>query len=176
VNPLLIAVFLIIFTTIGAATVVTTIPNTYDKLFQYYAAKYGLNWLMLKRIAMIESKIGTHSSVLEGIKNPSNVEGSKSYDGKSWGIMQVTLTTAKWLDASATVEKLNNPEYSISLAAKYLDFLQKYFPTTDPRYAEWVVKSYNQGQGNTAKERAGSSTGFAHDYWAKYKKYSETIK
>lgn len=168
--------FAFAFLTLGAAGVtMSTINNAYDGLFKKYASKHGLDWLMLKRIAMIESKIGTHPSVLRGIQNPNDVDGSKSYDGKSWGLMQVTLTTAKWLDGSATVAKLNDPEYSISLAAKYLEYLQKYFPTTDPRYTEWVVKSYNQGQGNTAKERAGTSQGFAHDYWAKYLKYSQEI-
>lgn len=151
------------------------IPSTYDTHFKKYGSKHGVNWLLLKRIAMIESKIGTHSTVARGLKNPSYFEGSKSTDGKSWGIMQVTLTTAKWLDGSATVEKLNNADYSIDLGAKYLAYLQGLFPKSDSRYWEWVVKSYNQGPGNTAKERAGTSKGFAHDYWAKYQKYSQQI-
>jgi soluble lytic murein transglycosylase-like protein len=171
----LIGLFFILSGGAAVAVINTNIPNTYDAHFKKYGAKYGVNWLLLKRIAMIESKIGTHPTVVRGLKNPSDIEGSKSTDGKSWGIMQVTLTTAQWLDPSATVEKLNNPDYSIDLAARYLKYLQGFFPLTDARYWEWVVKSYNQGQGNTAKERSGSSAGFAGAYWAKYKQYETEI-
>jgi membrane-bound lytic murein transglycosylase MltF len=111
----------------------------------------------------------------KGSKNPNDVEASKSSDGKSWGLMQVTLKTAQWLDPKATVAKLNNPEYSIDLAAKYLKFLFDYFPQVDSRRIEWVVKSYNQGQGNSANERAGKSQGFAHAYWAKYLKLTSEV-
>lgn len=170
-------VFLILFFVVAGGAVVTKtyISNYYDALFQKYGGKYGVDWKMLKRISMIESSLGLNARVAHGLLNPSDIEGSKSYDGKSWGLMQVTLDTAKWLDPSATVEKLNNAEYSIELAAKYFAYLQKYFPKTDARYTEWVVKSYNQGQGNTAKERAGSIAGYAGDYWAKYQKYSTQI-
>jgi membrane-bound lytic murein transglycosylase MltF len=144
-------------------------PTNYDALFKAYASKHKIDWLILKRIAIIESNLGRAKSVAHGLQNPSDVEGSKSFDGKSWGLMQVTLTTAQWLDPSATVAKLNSPTYSVELAAKYLRYLFDFFPSTDARLIEWVVKSYNQGQGNTAKERNGTGQGFAHDYWAKYK-------
>ncbi len=148
-------------------------PTNYDSLFQLHGKRFGVDWKLLKRIAIIESNLGRAKSVAHGLRNPSDVEGSKSSDGKSWGLMQVTLPTAQWLDKSATVEKLNDPNFSVYLAAKFFEYLQDYFPKTDARYWEWVVKSYNQGQGNTAKERAGTSTGFAHAYWAKYLKLSQ---
>nr|BFD59651.1 hypothetical protein CKG001_17580 [Bdellovibrio sp. CKG001] len=172
-NPLLI---LLTLATIGSVVLIKeTISNRFDALFKKYGAKHGVDWLLLKRIAMIESKIGLNPRVARGLLNPSDVAGSISYDGKSWGIMQVTLTTAKWLDDSATPEKLNNPEYSINLGARYVAYLQGFFPKSDPRYWEWVIKSYNQGPGNSSKERAGTSQGFAHDYWAKYQKYKTLI-
>ncbi len=154
---------------------VSGLPTTYDHLFKQYGSQYKVDWKMLKRICMIESSLGRAKSVAHGLKNPTDVEGSKSYDGKSWGIMQVTLTTARDFDPTATEEKLNNPAYSVEIACKYLAWVQGRFPVTESRYEEWVVKSYNQGVGNSAKERAGTSQGFAHDYWAKYKKYKEQI-
>ena len=150
-------------------------PIVYDSLFQKYGAKHSVDWKILKRIAVIESNLGRAKSVAHGLKNPNDVEASKSSDGKSWGIMQVTLKTAQWLDPQATVAKLNNPEYSIDLAAKYLKFLFDFFPQVDSRRIEWVVKSYNQGQGNSANERAGKSQGFAHAYWEKYLKLTSEV-
>lgn len=176
-NPIVLGLLaFLLFGGVGVTVAVSnSIPTTYDSLFQKAGAKYAVPWLMLKRICMIESSIGRAASVKRGLENPYDVEGSKSFDGKSWGIMQVTLTTAKDLDPSASVERLNNPAYSVDLAAKYLAWLMTRFPRTDSRFEEWVVKSYNQGPGNTAKERAGSGTDYAGQYWAKYKKFSQQI-
>lgn len=148
--------------------------NTFDTLFKSEAQKYGLNWKMLKAICMNESSLGQYPSVKHGLANPSDVEGSKSQDGKSWGIMQVTIPTARDFDPSATAEKLNNPGYSVKLAAQYLAWVVTQFKD-DPR-VELIVKSYNQGVGNTKKERAGLSEGFADEYWARYQRNYETIK
>ena len=40
----------------------------------------------------------------------------------------------------------------------------------DPRRLEWIVKSYNQGVGNTLKEMKNPKQGYANDYWAKWQK------
>ncbi len=121
----------------------------FDSLFNHYGKKYGVPAETLKAIAMNESLLGTERSVARGLLNPKDVEGSKSSDGKSWGIMQVTLKTAQGIDAKATPEKLNDPAYSIDLAAQYIAQLMRQFSKNDPRYWEYVVKSYNQGPGNT---------------------------
>lgn len=122
-----------------------TVNNSYDGLFQKYGAQYGINWKILKRIAWIESKIGTYRSVRDGITNPSDTVKSASQDGKSWGIMQVTIPTARDYDGAATAVKMNNPEYSIKIGAQHLGFLKKrYFPTSERD----LVMAYNQGQGN----------------------------
>lgn len=142
----------------------------FDSLFIKYGAKYGVPWQYLKAIAMNESSLGTAKSVALGLVSPYEIDRSKSYDGKSWGLMQVTLSTARGLDPLATEVKLNNAEYSIDLAAKYISQLQKMFPTVETRYLEWVIKSYNQGPGNSKKERAGTSTGFAQEYWERFQR------
>ena len=148
----------------------------FDKWFKQYGAQYGVDWQWLKAIAMNESSLGTAKSVARGFENPYDIEGSKSYDGLSWGLMQVTIKTARGLDPVANEVKLNDPEYSISLAAKYFGQLQKMFPLTDPRYVEWVVKSYNQGPGNSKKERAGTSNGFAQEYWERFQRNLERVR
>ena len=148
----------------------------YDALFKSYGARYGVDWLRLKAIAMNESSLGTNSRVARGIEAPDDIEGSKSYDGKSWGLMQVTLSTARGMDPLATEAKLNDPEYSIGLAARYFQSLQRLFSTSDPNYDEWVVKSYNQGPGNSKKERDGKIDGYAQEYWERYLRNYERAK
>lgn len=133
--------------------------TNFDDLFKNMATKYGLDWKMLKAIAIIESSLGAHPSVKIGLENPSNVEGSKSSDGKSWGLMQVTIPTARDYDKLVTPEKLNIPYYSVEIASKHLAMLKKLFNGD----VQKIVKSYNQGQGNTL---AGKT--YADGYWTKY--------
>lgn len=160
----------------GGAAVKADTANlftAFDGLFAKYAKQYGLDWKMLKAIAMNEAGLGVvaggiEKSVAIGLANPGDVEGSKSSDGKSWGLMQMTVPTARDYDPSATPQKLNDPEYSIRLAAQFVAWLTLQFPSSDPRYIEWVVKSYNQGRGNTAKERRGEIAGYAGVYWERY--------
>lgn len=143
--------------------------HKYDNLYKKYANMYGIPWQWVKAVALNESSNGQVASVKRGIENPDDVDGSASQDKKSWGIMQVTLTTARDMDPTATVQKLNNPEYSISLGAKYIAKMLVRFPKSDPRYAEWTIKSYNQGPGNTDKERTGKA-GFANEYWERFQR------
>lgn len=149
----------------------------FDELYKKYGQTWGVNWMWLKAIALNESNNGKEKSVRRGIENPNDVEGSKSSDGKSWGLMQVTLTTARDMDASATPQKLNNPEYSINLAARYIkQFIMPRFSTSDPRYLEYVIKSYNQGVGNTLKYDAKGITrpepwgSHVQTYWERFKR------
>lgn len=144
----------------------------FDSLFQKYGAANNVDWKILKAIAMNESSLGTVKSVALGLVNPSDIEGSKSQDGKSWGLMQVTVTTAKDLDSAASAERLNDPEYSVRLAAMYIGRLQKRFNMLETRWLEWVIKSYNQGPGNTDKERRGAE-GYADEYWDRFERNYE---
>jgi soluble lytic murein transglycosylase-like protein len=102
-----------------------------------------------------------------GIEHPSDIENSKSSDGKSWGLMQMTIKTARGLDSSATEEKLNDPDFSIDLSARYIAQLMGMFSSSDERYVEWVVKSYNQGPGNTKKEMK-TGVSYAQEYWDRW--------
>lgn len=148
----------------------------FDPLFKKYGSLRGVDWTMLKAIAMNESSLGQHPSVRIGILNPSDVEGSKSEDGKSWGLMQITLSTGRDYDVTVSAQKLNRPEYSIDMAAKHVALLQKLYPRVLVRWEEAVIKSYNQGQGNTRKELNGTGGGFANEYWARYQRNRALIK
>jgi soluble lytic murein transglycosylase-like protein len=88
----------------------------YDSTFRATANFYGVPFKWLKAIAIIESALGTNERVKRG---------EVSYDGKSYGFMQFRLSTAQDFDKSATVDKLNQAEYSIDLAGQYLSYLSK---------------------------------------------------
>lgn len=147
----------------------------FDALFVKYGRTYGVDWKWLKAIAMNESSLGSVASVKRGLETPKDIAGSKSFDGKSWGLMQVTVTTGKDLDPTCSPEKLNDPEYSVMLAAKYISMLQKKFSMVDIRWQEFVIKSYNQGPGNTMKEQRGQTEGYADEYWARFQRNLEKV-
>lgn len=154
---------------------VSSMSDRFDPLYKKYGAKYGVPWTWLKAIALNESLNGTEKSVAHGLMYPNDVEASRSSDGLSWGLMQVTLNTARTMDPTATPQKLNNAEYSIDLAARYLKTLSGMFSKIDARYTEWVIKSYNQGPGNTRKEIA-SGRGFAQGYWEKFQRNLKRVE
>lgn len=147
----------------------------YDSLFKKYGPIYGVDWTYLKAIALNESDLGRAASVARGLEVPTDIEGSKSSDGKSWGLMQVTLKTAKYLDPNASEIKLNEPSYSVNLAAKLFSQNMTQFSRYEDRWLEWVVKSYNQGAGNTKKERLGQIEGYAEEYWARFQRNLERV-
>lgn len=158
----------------------STVNNSYDTIFKKYGQLYGIDWKVLKRIAWIESKVGTYKSVRLGIENPSDTVNSASDDKLSWGIMQTTLSTSGDYDKAVTAVKLNNPDYSIMIGAKHLAMLKKkYFPSSERD----LVMSYNHGQGNQLrfieKEKAKTlkDTEFpaGRDYWKKYQQAKELI-
>jgi membrane-bound lytic murein transglycosylase MltF len=151
--------------------------NKWDDLFKKYGKKWDVNWKWLKAIALNESSLGKAKSVKIGLENPNDVENSKSSDGLSWGLMQVTLKTAQEMDRSATPQKLNDPEYSINMGARYISKMKDLYLDSEPRYVEWVIKSYNQGPGNTNKEKKGLITkGYADEYWLRFQNNLKRIK
>ena len=122
----------------------------YDDLFQRAARTYQIgNWLWIKAIAWNESSVGAASSVKRGLASPTDREGSKSSDGLSWGIMQVTETTARDLRPGTTYVDLNNPAISIDLGAKYLSQMLARYRGDLNR----AVRAYNQGPGNEDKRK-----------------------
>ncbi len=144
--------------------------NRFDEKFKIAAQRYSVNWTWLKAISLNESNLGQIGSVALGLENPNDVEGSKSSDGLSWGLMQVTVKTGQSMDPTCSPIKLNDPDYSIDLSARYISTLMNMFSPTDDRYIEWVIKSYNQGPGNTRKEISGASDGFAQAYWDRFQR------
>ena len=159
-------------------TVKNTMPDKdffkFDNLFKNAGNKYGVPWKWIKAVAMNESSLGNHPSVKRGIENPTDVNGSKSSDGLSWGLMQVTIRTARSLDPKTTEVKLNDPIYSVDLGARYLRDLQNSFDQKNPKFMEYVIKSYNQGPGNTRKEIA-TGKGYADDYFKRFLRNLEKI-
>lgn len=139
----------------------------YDAEFKAAAARYGIpNWFYLKAIAWNESNVGMHPRVRAGLANPFDIEGSKSSDGKSWGIMQVTLTTANDMRPGTSVADLNNPLISIDLGAKY--YGKMYQRYKDPVRA---ARAYNQGPGNEDKNRP-----YADEYGTRFSDHLEKIQ
>lgn len=111
--------------------------NRYDALFRKYASLNGINWHWLKAFACQESRLATDSRTKVG---------AVSGDGKSWGLMQITLPTALALGSGPIVgTALNDPELSIKLAAKLVAELNRTFPGDLHK----MCISYNQGATNT---------------------------
>lgn len=114
----------------------------WDSFFQQYGAQSAVPWRWLKAICMNESSLGQAKSVLVGLSDPSNVDGSKSSDGLSWGLMQVTLATANGLVGPVTPQYLNDPGNSVRLGAMLVAQLIKTFGIDD---RQSVIRAYNGG-------------------------------
>ncbi len=174
---------------IGAGGVVLTAPKEFDgmdgtplpaflrfdPLFRQYGAAYGVPWLWLKAFAMNESSLGQDSRVARGLEVPTDVEGSKSRDGKSWGLMQVTLPTAQAFDPAASAELLNDPDYCVDIAAQLVRELADHFPVVMgyPMRLEAIAKAYNEGEGNERTELDGGTPprkADAQAYWERWKR------
>lgn len=146
--------------------------QNYDDLFKRYAAVNAIDWRWLKVFAEVESTTGKHPRVARGLAFPEDVEGSKSEDGLSWGLMQMTVVTARDFDKTATPQKLNNPEFTIKLAAQFVASLKRQFGSV-PRD---VAMAYNQGAGNQKRfiqlEKEGkllvTQYPAARNYWKKW--------
>lgn len=114
----------------------------WDPLLKKKATVYRVPWRWLKVIIMNESSNGQAHSVLVGLSDPSNVAGSASGDGKSWGLMQITLATAKGLTGrEVSAEELNEPEFNVALSAQLLRELIDRFGFD----FEAVMRAYNGG-------------------------------
>ena len=139
--------------------------SKYDALFKKYGTQYGVDWKWLKAISMNESGIGTHPSVVLGLKEPNNPK-SVSDDKKSWGLMQILVSTANDFMKGATFADLNNPETAVKIAAQLFAANKKWFPKDSGNaLMEKVVKSYNQGAGNTLKGKT-----YADTYWDRFQR------
>ena len=84
--------------------------------------------------------------------------------------MQVTLSTGADFDDSISPQKLNDPEYSIKLGAQVLASKMKYFSRANPRFLEYIIKAYNEGQGHVLKVIAGTEEDGSVEYWARFQR------
>jgi soluble lytic murein transglycosylase-like protein len=125
-----------------------TVPefNQWDTMIQKYANIYGIDWTWVKAIMLNESNLGRAPSVVRGLNDPTNIEASKSSDGKSWGLMQLTLPTARQFESSVTEVGLNDPEISIRIACEYIAWLYKRNYGNFSQQ-EFVIRAYNGGPG-----------------------------
>lgn len=131
----------------------------YDFEFKRIADMYSIPWYWLKGIALNESLLGA---------DPRVASGQVSSDGKSYGLMQVTMTTAADIKKRpVTPDELKNDAFSIDLAARYLKTLMKMFGGDEKQ----VIMSYNQGPGNTLKGKS-----YAGEYYERYKRWVVTMK
>lgn len=185
---LLVAVVAVLFIPTGV-NVVNSVKNNfwellsarvtvYDTEFKKRATEYGLDWKMLKAIAMIESWLGTYRGVVDTPDERANaLNAPDSSDKLSAGIMQVTKITARDYYPNADWRDLQDPAFSIKVAAQHLSMLKRLSKAYPQRENEFMIKSYNQGQGNTAKEFSGKiSQGYANNYWQKYNDAYNSIK
>lgn len=139
----LLGVLIIFGAPVGAIAANRSEFDKYDSLFQKYGAIYQVPWRWLKAICIVESDLGRDKRVKIGLQNPFDYEGSKSSDGLSWGIMQVTLKTAKALAGeSVSIADLNNPEVSVKLAAQ---LMRENINRFGIEARESIVRAYNGG-------------------------------
>lgn len=111
----------------------------YDSLYKLSGAKYNINWRWLKAIAYVESDNG---------KNIRVQLGQTSYDGLSYGLMQIAEGIGSPKEISLKgfggKEALNDPAYSIDIGAKLLSYLFNKYKDTEKAF-----RAYNQGEKNT---------------------------
>lgn len=111
-----------------------------DPLFIAAAKKHGVNnWLWLKAIAKQESDLGN---------DPRVKSGQVSYDGKSYGLMQIApgIGSANeiLIKGPKNIGNLNIDEYSIDKAAMLVRYLQDKYNGDIRR----IFRAYNQGERN----------------------------
>lgn len=166
-NPLIILAILGVLLAAGGAgaTVMSDDPfYRFDELFKKYGAKFGVPWQWLKAICMNESSLGQDSRVARGLEDPSDIQGSKSYDGLSWGIMQLTLNTARMYNSVINEVALNDPDISVSIAAQYVAYLMR-LKGDD---LESIIRSYNGGPG--WRNSSAKSLEMTSVYWERFQR------
>lgn len=126
--------------------------TTYDELFKKYASRYGLDWKMLKAIALNESSLGLNKGL-----EPK---------GGTVGLMQIKLSTARDYFKNLSDLDMYKDEIQVMSASAFLADLKKQFNGDIKK----IVMSYNQGAGATRLGRT-----YALPYWEKYQKHLQAI-
>ena len=137
----------------------------WDAMLKQACDAVAIEVKIAKAICMIESSLGRDPRVARGLLCPSDVDGSVSRDGLSWGLFQLRPETASDYDQGATAEKLNDPQYSCTIAAKHLRRLLLRFNSE-----EQAVRAYNAGEGTVMKNPTA-----AEPYWQAYQRNREVL-
>lgn len=69
------------------------------------------------------------------------IVGGDARRGGSYGLCQVSLKTALWLDPAATVTKLLDPDYNCQMAAQLCEFNRTLSPSLPD-----IISRYNSGR------------------------------
>lgn len=137
--------------------------TVFDALFKKYGKRFSVPWRWLKATAMTESSLGQAKSVRAGILEPKNIEKSVSSDGKSWGLMQTTLPTAREIaGVIVTASWLNVPENSVRVGAEYFARMISRFGLSD---RESIVRAYNGGPGFKSTVQGRTLTPIYYAKW-----------
>ena len=127
--------------------------SDYDELINNYAAHFGLDPLLIRAVIMQESSWRP------------DVMG---YDGRSVGLMQITLPLAQdYFGHAVTFDDIAEPDINIHIGAWYLAKLMR-------RYNGDLNKAldgYNEGPGNVDK---GRDISYSDSVLAYYRAYGGT--
>jgi len=125
----------------------------FDDIIDRYAQQFGLDALLIRAVIMQESSWRP------------DVMG---YDGKSIGLMQITLPLAQdYFGRTVTFEDIADPDINIHIGAWYLAKLMR-------RYGgdlNKVLDGYNEGPGNVDR---GKDISYSDSVLAYYRAYGGT--
>ncbi len=108
------------------------------------APKYGVSRQMVLGIISKESSFNP---------NARNLTGKDGVRGGAWGLMGMTLETARGIVKDATAESLLDPRYNLTLGIAYLAKQQQRFGND----TDLVIAAYNRGpKGVEAAVRFGA--------------------
>ncbi len=150
----------------------------YNSLIQFYSAKYGLNWYMIKKVIEVESSFNPNAV------SPVGARGLAQFMTPTWrewndrdyipvdevmmtdfvvALDQIGFSLNVELDAStekrikelirSMMDNPHNPEEAIESMCKYLSYLLSRFmeiPVETER-TKFALASYNAGRGNINK-------------------------
>ena len=113
----------------------TQVRATLDEQIRYAAQKYGVDWKLVKAVAMTESSLDPNS------KNPND---------PSWGLMGITPAVAEDFGivkdyhnpTDAEIAMIREPQTNLNIGAWLLAKLLKRFPW------DAAIQAYNEGPAN----------------------------
>lgn len=111
--------------------------NEIDTIVSKASAAYGVPAPLIKAIMKIESDF-----------NPSAYRQEPHLKDASWGLMQVLLSTARWItkNPDLTASALMQPEFNAYVGTMYLAYLMKRYPNIKD-----VMAAYNAGSPKRTK-------------------------